>query len=136
MKKVTEAQLKRLKKKGKVRRKMGAQPEKDKPESPAPVAPEGKGMSGSAPAEPPVSAPPPPEPPAPEPMASMAASMAYSDGLLESLIENNTKAIESFRLQLLTQKPQAGVPYRHKVIRDKKTSLIDEVISTPMESKA
>jgi hypothetical protein len=64
----------------------------------------------------------------------MSASMAFRDGLLESLIENNTKAIESFRLALTEQKPRRGIGYRHTVNRDTKTSLIKEVISTPLES--
>jgi len=130
MKKVSQIELKRLKKKGKVRKKMGAQLEKEKS---APVVASGKGMSGSKPTEPPAPAPEPkPEPT--EPMASMAGSMAYRDTMLENLIANNTKAIESFRLALTEQKPRPGIAYRHKVVRDSKTSLIDEVISTPMET--
>jgi hypothetical protein len=131
VKKVSESELKRLKKKGKVRKKLGAQPVKEKPAS---VAPDDKGMSGSKSAELPVSAPTPPPPAPVEQTASMAASMAVRDGLLERVIENNTAAIAEFRQALAEQKPRAGVPYRHRVIRDKKSSLIDEVISTPMES--
>lgn len=130
MKKVSQIELKRLKKKGKVRKKMGAQPEKEKP---APVATSGEGMSGSKPTELPAPAPAPK--PQPEPMASMAGSMAYRDTMLENLIANNTKAIESFRLALTEQKPRPGIAYRHKVVRDSKTSLIDEVISTPMKTE-
>ena len=130
MKKVSQIELKRLKKKGKVRKKMGAQPEKEKP---APVSTRGEGMSGSKPTEKPAPALTPA--PQPEPMASMAGSMAYRDTMLENLIANNTKAIESFRLALTEQKPRPGIAYRHKVVRDKKTSLIDEVISTPMKTE-
>ena len=133
MKKVSQVELKRLKKKGKVRKKMGAQPEK---EQPAPVAAGGEGMSGSRPTEPLAPAPKPePKPEPTEQMASMAASMAYRDSMLENLIANNTKAIESFRLALAEQKPRPGIPYRHKIVRDNKTSLIDEVISTPMKTE-
>lgn len=137
MKKVSAIELKRLKKKAKVRRKMGAQPVK---ESPAPVAPEGKGMSGSEPTELPAPAPVSASEPLPvateatEPMASMSASMAYRDTMLENLIANNTKVIDEFRLALADQKPRPGIAYRHKVVRDKKSSLIDEVISTPMDT--
>ena len=132
MKKVSQIELKRLGKKGKVRKKMGAQPEKEKP---APVSTRGEGMSGSKPTEKPAPAPTPTPAPQPEPMASMAGSMAYRDTMLENLIANNTKAIESFRLALTEQKPRPGIAYRHKVVRDGKTSLIDEVISTPMKTE-
>ena len=132
MRKVSESQLKRLKKKGKVRKKMGAQPER---ESPAPVAKDGEGMSGSKPTEQPAPALTPPPPPAPaaapEPMASMSASMAVRDGLLEKVIDNNTRAISEFRLALETQKPRAGVGYEHTVKRGK-DKLIDKVISLPI----
>ena len=131
VRKVSQTELKRLKKKGKVRRKMGAQPEKEKPAS---VAPDDEGMSGSELAEPLAPAPTPEPPPVEQPMASMSASMQLRDGLLQDLIANNTRAIEDFSKRLAEQKPRAGVAYRHKVIRDKKSSLIDEVISTPMES--
>lgn len=131
MRKVSQVELKRLKKKGKVRKKMGAQPEK---ESPALVATADEGMSGSELTEQPVPAlaPAPSEPL--QPMASMSASMELRDGLLKDLIANNTQAIDSFRLALEEQKPRPGIPYRHKVIRDKKSSLIDYVDSIPMES--
>jgi hypothetical protein len=129
MRTVSQVELKRLKKKGKVRKKMGAQPTK----KPEPVATVGEGMSGSVPTELPTPA----LTPVPvEQTASMSASMEYRDGLLEGLIENNTKAIDTFRLALTEQKPRAGISYRHKVNRDVKTSLIDEVISTPMEAEA
>lgn len=131
---VGASELRRMKKSGKVRKKLGAQPAKEKPVS---VAPKDEGMSGSASAEPPAPAPiPQPEKLAvqEQPMASMSASMEYRDTLLETLIQNNTAAIQGFRQALLEQKPQPGKAYRHKVIRDKKSSLIDEVISTPMES--
>lgn len=132
MKKVSQAELKRLKRKGKVRRKMGAQPEKEKP---ALVAEGSEGMSGSEPTEPPAPVlTPEPPPPVEQPMASMSASMELRDGLLQDLIASNTAAIERFSQALAEQKPRPGIPYRHKVVRDKKTSLIDEVISTPMES--
>lgn len=133
--KVSQVELKRLKKRGKVRKKMGAQPEKEKP---APVATAGEGMSGSAPTEPPMPASPPQvEQPAvqEQPMASMAASMAVRDALLERMIDNNALAIAEFRQALTEQKPRVGVSYRHKVVRDKKSSLINEVISTPMEAQ-
>lgn len=133
---ISAAELRRLKKKGKVRKKMGAQPEKEKPVS---VASDDKGMSGSVSTEKPAPAPviqlPAPAPmPEPQPMASMSASMEYRDTLLETLIQNNTAAIEGFRQALLEQKPQPGKAYKHSIIRDKKSSLINEVISTPMES--
>jgi hypothetical protein len=138
---VSEAQLRRLKKSGKVRKKMGAQPEKTMP---TPVAAKGgERMSGSKPAEQPVLAPsvapvapemPEVKAPKVESTASMSASIALRDGLLQNLIENNTQAIESFRLALTEQKPRVGVAYRHTVNRNKKSSLIDEVISTPIES--
>ena len=129
MKTVSAAELRRLKKMGKVRRKLGAQPEKEKPEL---VTKDDGGMSGSELPERPAPALPEPLPALPaEPMASMSASMQYRDTLLETLIQNNTAAIEGFRQALLEQKPRVGIPYRHKVIRDKKSSLIDEVISTP-----
>ena len=134
MKKVSAVELKRLKKKGKVCKKLGAQPAKQKPES---VAKDDKGMSGSVSTEQPAPALiPQVEKPAvqEQPMAAMAASNTARDMLLESLIENNTRAIESFRLALAEQKPRQGVSYRHKVLRNEKSSLIDEVISTPMES--
>jgi len=129
--KVSSGELRRLKKKGKVRKKMGAQPVTEKPE---PVVKDDKGMSGSVSTGKPAPALAPTPVPAEQPMASMSASMEYRDSLLESLIENNTTAINSFRLALTEQKPRAGIPYRHKVIRDKSSSLIDEVISTPMEA--
>lgn len=125
MKTVSENQLNRLKKKGKVRKKMGAQPERKMLE---PVAMEGEGMSGSVPEVQPVPT------PEPQPMASMSASMEVRDGLLERVIENNTVAIENMRQALTEQKPRRGIGYRHKVNRDSKTSLIDEVISTPIET--
>lgn len=132
MRQVSQVELRRLKKKGKVRKKMGAQPEKTMP---TPVAAKGgERMSGSKPAEQPVLAPSIPEP-TPQPMASMSASMELRDGLLHDLIANNTQAIDSFRLALAEQKPRAGVPYRHTVNRGK-DKLIDYVDSIPIEAKA
>lgn len=132
MKTVSMTQLNRLKKKGKVRKKLGVQPEKEKPASVVPVA---EGMSGSEVTEPPAPAlAPEPPPPAPvEPMASMSASMELRDGLLQDLIANNTRAIDEFRQALVQQKPRAGVPYEHTVKRGK-DKLIEKVISIPMES--
>lgn len=129
MRNVSQVELKRLKKKGKVRRKMGVQPEKSMP---APVVKDDKGMSGSESAEKQPVLAPSPEPT--QPMASMSASMELRDGLLQDLIANNTKAIENMRQALAEQKPRPGIAYRHKVNRNEKSSLIDEVISTPMES--
>lgn len=131
MRKVSPTELKRLKKKGKVRKKMGAQPETEKP---ALVAPESKGMSGSKPTELPAPALPPTPPPEPveQPMAAMSASNELRDGLLQDLIANNTRAISEFRLALTEQKPRPGIPYRHKVVRDKSSKLIDYVDSIPM----
>lgn len=54
MRTVSQVELKRLKKKGKVRKKMGAQPVKKKPEA---AATAGEGMSGSVPTEQPTPAP-------------------------------------------------------------------------------
>ena len=135
MKRVSQVELKRLKKKGKVRKKMGAQPAKERP---VPVATSGEGMSGSAPTEQP--APVLPPAPAPEPMASMAAPMAVRDALLEDLIANNTRAISEFGARLEAMKPaelsawQKAAFIRHKVVRDNKSSLIDYVDSVPMEA--
>ena len=135
VKKVTEAQLKRMKKKGKVRKKMGAQPEKERLE---PVAPETEGMSGSEGTERPA-------PTLPEPdtgMAAMSASMEMRDKLLTGLVENNTRAIQEFGEKLATLKPaelskfQRADFVRHQVVRDKQTSLIDYVDSIPMERKS
>lgn len=126
MRKVSQVELKRLKKKGKVRRKMGAQPEKTMPTL---VAKDDKGMSGSVSAEQPVSAPT-PEPA--QPMASMSASMELRDGLLQDLVANNTKAIDDFRQALEKEKPRMGVSYRHTVKRGE-DKLIDYVDSIPMD---
>lgn len=132
MKKVSAVELRRLKKLGKVRRKMGAQPEKEKPE---PVVESDSGMSGSMSIDQPAPVlPPEPSMPEVQPMASMSASMEYRDGLVDALIEQNAKAIALFEVSLANQKPRPRVPYRHTVNRDSKTSLINEVISTPIES--
>ena len=136
MRKVSQVELKRLKKKGKVRRKMGAQPEKERPAS---VAKDGEGMSGSVPAEQPV--PVLPSAPAPEPMASMAAPMAARDALLEDLIANNTRAISVFGEKLAAMTPrelskwQKADFIRHNIER-RDDKLIDYVDSIPMEAKA
>jgi hypothetical protein len=127
MRQVSEVELKRLKKRGKVRRKLGAQPKTEKPE---PVVAEGIRKSGSEPETQPVPA----STPAPvEQSASMSASMALRDGLLEQLVSNNTAAIERFSLALAAEKPKRGVAYRHTVNRSK-DKLIDFVDSIPMES--
>ena len=136
MRKVSQVELKRLKKKGKVRKKMGAQPEKRT--MPAPVAKDGEGMSGSTLSDKqPVQAPSTPkvEKAATQPIASMSASMELRDGLLKDLISNNTRVIEEFRLALKEQKSRQGTGYRHRINRNSKTSLIEEVISTPMETE-
>ena len=128
---VGASELRRMKKSGKVRKKLGAQPAKEKPVS---VAPKDEGMSGSASAEPLAPA------PAPQPMAAMSASMEYRDSLLENLVENNTKAIQDFGVRLDSLKPaelsawHRAAFIRHKVVRDKKSSLIDYVDSVPMEA--
>ena len=135
--KVSPTELKRLKKKGKVRKKMGAQPETEKPVL---AAPEDKGMSGSASTEPPAPAPIPAPAPVEQPMASMSASQQLRDGLLQDLIANNTQAIQDFSARLNGMKPaelskwHRAAFVRHKVVRDKKSSFIDYVDSIPMDS--
>lgn len=126
MKTVSAVELKRLKKKGKVRKKMGAQPAKEKPGS---VDVDDEGMSGSTSEAKPAPALT-PEPL--QPQASMSASMELRDGLLQDLITNNTQVIAEFRQTLAEQKPRPGIPYRHKVVRGK-DKLIDYVDSIPME---
>lgn len=123
---VSKDELNRMKKGGvKVKRRLGTK-------SLEPDAEDGASLSGESTSKAPAPALTPPAPtPDTQPMASMSASMQYRDTLLETLIQNNTAAIEGFRQALLAQKPRVGVSYRHKVIRDKKSSLIDEVISTP-----
>ena len=66
MRTVSATELKRLKKKGKVRKKMGVQPEKEKP---VPVTPAVEGKSGSEVAELPAPA------PAPEPVPELRGQM-------------------------------------------------------------
>lgn len=131
MRQISEKELERLRKKGgvDVKRRRG---KKKKSE---PVATESKALSGaevterSAPAL----------TPAPaidmQPFAAMAASMAVRDADLKDVITNNTRAIERFKSELnATNKPAKPVAYRHKVVRDKSSSLIDYVDSIPMES--
>jgi len=129
MKTVSEKELSRMKKRGgvKMKRRLGT---KQKPE---PVATDDIGLSGSVPTEQPVPA------PAPvidmQPMAAMAASMAARDAQLETVIVNNTKAVDKFRTQLTEQanKVKKKVSWRHKIKRSDKL-LIDEVISSPIEN--
>jgi len=131
MKTVSAVELKRLKKRGKVRRKLGAQPEREKPE---PVVKDDEGMSGSVSAE----------RPAPalvnepaidmQPFASMAASMAASQASVEILIGNNTKVMQQFREDLAEiKKPRHRVPWEHTVKRTDK-GLINKIISIPQEN--
>lgn len=133
MREVSKTELKRLKKKGNVRKKMGAQPEKERPE---PVAKDSEGMSGSAVAEQPVPVLPEPAPePAPVPHAAMAVSNAARDAAFESMVANNTQVINDFKDSLaLVAKPRKRVPWDHDLIRDEKTGLLKKIRSTPLEN--
>lgn len=126
MKTMSKKDFDRLsKKKGyKIKRKMGAQ-KKPEPEVKDEVALSGAKATETAVPVPALS----PE----QPMAAMSASMAARDSQLETVIENNTKAIEKFQAQLARQVVETPkrVSWRHKVKRTDKL-LIDEVISTPI----
>ncbi len=149
MRQVSESELKRLRKKGTVRKKMGAQPEKERPE---PVADDDKGMSGSVP----------PEQPAPVltsesereippgmvetsrdkdhthlvPYAAMAVSNDARDAAFDDLVATNKKVIEDFTVELKEQRANVRkrVPWDHDLIRDDKTGLLKKIRSTPLES--
>lgn len=131
MRQVTESELKRLKKKATVRKKLGAQPEKERPES---VAKDSEGMSGSTVAEQPapvLSEP----PPAPVQHAAMGVSNAARDAAFESMIAVNQQVINDFKDNLaLMAKPRKRVPWDHDLIRDNKTGLLKKIRSTPLES--
>jgi hypothetical protein len=135
MKKVTQKELDRIaKKKGiKIKRKFGAQPEKPEPEVKEEDALSGVDLSETSTPAP--ASPPEPLQLAPEPFAAMSASIAASNANTEKLIENNTKALENFRIQLAEQAANVPkrVPWRHTVKRTDK-QLIKEVISTPIET--
>jgi len=129
MKTVSKKELDQLRKKGgvKVKRHLGTKQKTPEPEVAASMP-----LSGSIPTKAPAPA------SAPEldlkPFASMAASMAVRDAHLEEVIANNTKVVEKFRQDITElKKPRKQVPWRHKVLRTDKL-LIDEVISTPLET--
>jgi hypothetical protein len=128
-KKITQAELDKLRrKKGvSVKRKMGAQKKSE------PVAKKDKAMSGAASAKQsaPVTA---KQPVDTKPYAAMAASIAVSQKNIEELIRQNTLVINDFRKKLMEDKPVQKVAYRHTVVRDR-SNLIEEVISSPMETK-
>jgi len=127
MKTMSQKDFDRLgKKRGvKVKRKMGAQPKKPEPDVKVDDA---VALSGVETPETKTPA------PALQPAASMSASTAARDAQLEMVISNNTKVIQKFQAQLVAQLSavKKRVAWRHKVLR--KDQLIDEVISTPIES--
>ena len=147
MRQVSERELKRLRKKGTVRKKMGEQPAKERPE---PVADGDKGMSGSVTPEQP--APVLPSESAREvppgmvetsrdndhthlvPHAAMAVSNEARDAAFEDMMTMNGKVIEEFRKELSERKPRKRVPWDHDLIRDDKTGLLKKIRSTPLES--
>lgn len=129
MRQVSEIELKRLKKKGTVRKKLGAQPEKERPE---PVADDDKGMSGSVTPEQPAPVLPEPEV---KPYAAMGASNAARDAAFEDMMRMNQQVINDFKDNLaITMKPRKRVPWDHDLIRDEKTGLLKKIRSTPVES--
>jgi len=126
---VSERELKRLSKKGTVRKKMGEQPAKERPE---PVADGDKGMSGSVTPEQPV--PVLPEP-APVPHAAMAVSNEARDAAFDDMVAMNQQTIKEFGERLASMaKPRKRVPWDHDLIRDDKTGLLKKIRSTPLEN--
>jgi hypothetical protein len=125
---VSAVELKRLRKKGTVRKKLGAQPVKERSE---PVADDDKGMSGSVTPEQP--APILPEP-APVQHAAMGASNVARDAAFEDMLAMNGKVIEEFRREVSEREPRKRVPWDHDLIRDNKTGLLKRIRSTPIES--
>lgn len=146
MKQVSARELKRLRKKGTVRKKLGAQPVKERPE---PVADGDKGMSGSVTLEQPA-------PVLPEaarevppgmvettndndhthlvPYAAMGASNSARDAAFDDMIAMNGKVIDEFRKEISEREPRKRVPWDHDLIRDEKTGLLKKIRSTPLES--
>lgn len=143
MKKVSEQELKRLKKKGgvKVKRKLGTGKKKSEPEVPVEAA-----LSGASDTEPPAPQPTviPVSVPAPavdmKPYAAMSASIATSNANIANLIKNNTRMIQDFNKKLTNMEPaeltkwQAADFIRHKVKRDG-FKLIEYIDSVPMRNR-
>ena len=127
MRQVSAVELKRLRNKGTVRKKMGDQPVKERPE---PVADDDKGMSGSVASEQPA-----PVLPEPErvPHAAMGASNVARDAAFEDMMALNQTVIEEFRKELAERKPRKRVPWDHDLIRNEKTGLLKKIRSTPLE---
>ena len=91
--------------------------------APAPVQQPPRQPTRAAPAQPPV------------PMAAMQASMNVINQQLAGVVEQNSRAIDAFRQELAKDKPRPGIPYRHKILRDRSSKLIEYVDSIPMEIK-
>jgi hypothetical protein len=135
MRTISTKELTRMKKKGgvKVKRRLGTKSKK--PES---EAEDTKVLSGPEPSETPVPALPPVPALDTQAIASMAASMAARDAHMEAIVTNNTRVIEKFKKDL--QKPEKLTAFqradfvRHKVVRDKKSNLMDYIDSIPMEN--
>lgn len=142
MKKISQQELDKLRrKKGvKVKRKLGTK-------KPEPVAKRSGAESGAkqkvapVPASKPKPVAPAPTPaPAPvidmKPFAAMSASIATSNANIAKLVENNTKVIEDFKTQLAEKAGEVKkrVSWRHRIKRDG-FKLIEEIISSPMEPK-
>jgi len=140
MRKVTETELNRMKKRGgvKVKRRLGTK-------KPEPEVTENAALSGAKESEAVLPAPALPVPePVPEPalapvidmkpFAAMSASIAASNANVAKLVENNTRVIEDFKTQLAEKAGQVKkrVSWRHRVKRDQ-FKLMEEIISIPME---
>jgi hypothetical protein len=133
MKKVSQAELDKLRrKKGvKVKRKLGTK--KPEPEVKEPAA-----ESGAVETATPAPALPPTILAAPQtdmkPYAAMSASIAASNANVAKLIENNTKVIEDFKAQLAEKagETKKRVSWKHKIKRDG-FKLMEEIISSPIE---
>lgn len=147
MREVSELELKRLRKSGTVRKKMGEQPVKERP---GPVADGDKGMSGSVTLEQPAPVLPESKREVPPgmvetsrdkdhthlvPHAAMAVSNQARDAATEDMLAMNQQVISEFRESLATMaKPRKRVPWDHDLIRDDKTGLLKKIRSTPLES--
>ena len=133
MRQVSEKELTRMKKRGgtKVKRRLGTGTKKPEPE----IKEEGLDLSGSDSTNLPTV---PASPPDTKPYAAMAASVAASNASMEKLVDSNTLAIVTFAKKLDSMKPadksiwQKADFIRHKVKR--KDKLIDYVDSIPMRN--
>lgn len=135
MKKLSQKELDKLRrKKGvSVKRKLGTKPKKPESEVKEPAAESGAVETAApAPALPPTVIPAPPTDM--KPYAAMSASIAASNANVAKLIENNTKVIEDFKAQLAEKADKTGkrVSWRHRIKRDG-FKLMEEIISSPME---